>query len=288
MSSMSYKFSVIRFVPDPARGEFVNLGAIVGDEEAQDWDMRVISNYRRAKAIDPRGVLPDALSFVASLDEWVSSDEQLQLQGPQAASVDRLSLLASESRNIVQFTPPAPVVAASSAEALDLLFDNIVLDPTARKFRFEKKHRAQRSTREAYQAHEVPREAIKERAQIVSGAFDETFDFAVHNGRAVQLVQCWSFQLPDQDDLADQVKAWSWVVHELRRQGGELRTETGSIEVPDQLEIAAVCILPLEGQDAPAYQEGLAAFSENDVRHLTPDEADELGANARRLMVARA
>src|SRR5215218_10174469 len=133
MSGMSYRFSVIRFVPDPARGEFVNLGAIVGDEEAQDWDMRVISNYRRAKAIDPRGVLPDALSFVASLDEWVSSDEQLQLEGPEAPTVERLALLAQESRNIVQFTPPAPVVASSSEEALDLLFDNLILDPTSRQ-----------------------------------------------------------------------------------------------------------------------------------------------------------
>jgi len=285
MNKMSYRFSVIRFVPDPARGEFVNLGAIVGDEEAQDWDMRVISNYRRAKAIDPRGVLPDALSFVASLDEWVSSDEQLQLQGPEAPTVERLALLAQESRNIVQFTPPAPVVASSSEEALDLLFDNLILDPTSRQFRFEKKHRAQRSTRQAYRAHDVPPEAIKERAQIASGAFDETFDFVVHNGRAVQLVQCWSFQLPDQDELADQIKAWSWVVHELRKQGGELRTEAGSIEVPDQTEIAAVCILPQEGQASPAYEEGLAAFRENEVRHLTPEEADELGAEARRLMV---
>lgn len=38
---------------------------------------------------------------------------------------------------------------------------------------------------------------------MTSGAYDGMFDFAVFNGRAVQLVQCWSFQLPNQADLAE-------------------------------------------------------------------------------------
>ena len=28
---MPYTYSLVRFVPDPARGEFVNIGAIAGD-----------------------------------------------------------------------------------------------------------------------------------------------------------------------------------------------------------------------------------------------------------------
>jgi len=51
---------------------------------------------------------------------------------------------------------------------------------------------------------------------VRSNVYDGAFDFAVHN-RAVQLVQCWSFQPPNQADLAGQVKAWSWLVHEVRR-----------------------------------------------------------------------
>jgi hypothetical protein len=45
---VSYQFSLIRFVPDPARGEFVNIGAVVGDDEAQDWELRLISNLKRS------------------------------------------------------------------------------------------------------------------------------------------------------------------------------------------------------------------------------------------------
>lgn len=282
---MPYSFSLIRFVPDPARGEFVNIGAIAGDERASDWDLRFISNFRRARALDSRGALPAAIAFATGLGDRIQLDEQLQLAGPEPTSNRTLARLAEESQNIVQFTAPAPVQASSSEEALDLVFEHLVLDPTAQKFRFEKKHRAQSSTRQAYGAHEVPAEAITEHAKIASGAFDDTFDFVVHNGRAVQLVQCWSFQLPDQEQLAEQIKSWSWVVHELRQQGGELDTDGGPIEVPGETQIASVCILPAAAGDAPAYGEAQAAFAENGVEQLTPEQADRLGAQARRLLI---
>jgi len=34
----------------------------------------------------------------------------------------------------------------------------------------------------AYRAHEIPREAVEERAKVTSGVYDDRFDFAVHNG----------------------------------------------------------------------------------------------------------
>lgn len=100
----------------------------------------------------------------------------------------------------------------------------------------------------------------------------------------MQLVQCWSFQLPNQDDLAERVKAWSWVVHELRQRGGLVRTGRGELEVPKETEIAAVSIPPAEGADAPAFAEAREAFHENGVRELTLDEADAVGAAAAELL----
>jgi Protein of unknown function (DUF3037) len=283
---MSYQFSLIRFVPDPARGEFVNIGAIVGDEESDDWDLRFLSNYRRAKALDARGSLPAAMAFATALDERVDTEGQLEIAAQAPMTVEQLQALADESQNIVQFTVPTPVVADTSEQALDLIFEQLVLDPTSHEFRFEKKHRAQSATRRAYRDHEVPEDSVEERARIESGVFDATFDFAVHNGHAVQLVQCWSFQLPNQDDLAEQVKAWSWVVHEVRNRGGALEVNGGTLEVPDTTEIAAVYIPPLEENGgAPAFEEAQAAFEENDVQPLTPDQADQLGEAARRLLV---
>jgi hypothetical protein len=101
-------------------------------------------------------------------------------------------------------------------------------------------------------------------------------------------VQCWSFQLPNQADLAEQVKAWSWLVHEVRKAGGSLRTDSGEIDVPNQLDIYAIAIPPVAGAESPAYEEAKAAFAENGVIELTPHEADRVGAQAAEALGAAA
>lgn len=278
---MSFQFSLIRFVPDPARGEFVNIGAVAGSDDAREWELRLVSNLSRAKALDDRGVLSKAFAYAAGLEDHIAALDLLpETGGPEPISFAMLRRQAAEMQNVVQFSPPTPVAADSAEAALELVFDQLVLDAARKSFPFEKKHRAQGAARQAYRAHGVPAAAVRERAPVRSGVFDGTFDFAVHNGRTIQLVQCWSFQLPNQADLAEQVKAWSWLVHEVRKEGGELTTGDGAIEVPSELEIYAIAIPPVPGTESPAYEEAKAAFAENHVIELAPDEADRVGEQA--------
>jgi Protein of unknown function (DUF3037) len=278
---MSFEFSLIRFVPDPARGEFVNIGAVAGSDAAREWELRLVSNLSRAKALDDRGVLAKAFAYAAAVEDHIAALDALEENsGAEPISSELLRRRATEMHNIVQFSPPAPVAADSAEAALELVFDQLVLDAARKSFPFEKKHRAQGAARRAYQAHSVPTSAVRERAPVRSGAFDGVFDFAVHNGRAVQLVQCWSFQLPNQADLAEQVKAWSWLVHEVRQAGGELVATDEGLEVPAELDIFAIAIPPVDGAESPAYEEAQAAFAENDVIELSPDQADHVGERA--------
>src|SRR5437867_989206 len=108
---MSYTYSLLRFVPDPARGEFVNFGLLVGDDDAGDWELRLIQNLRRAKAIDERGALQVALAFVDTLETHIGALEQLpETATVQPISTELVELLATEMRNVVQLSDPAPVV----------------------------------------------------------------------------------------------------------------------------------------------------------------------------------
>jgi hypothetical protein len=275
---VAYFYSTVRFVPDPARGEFINLGAIVGDDESRDWALRQISNLKRANAIDSGGALPAALEFIGRLEETLPVEDAQRSR--DRISVEQLTRLSAEMNNIIQFSSPAPIVADTAEAALDLIFEELVLDPASMRFRFEKKHRAVGATRGAYRAHEIPDSAIKERVQVVAGSFHGGFDFAVHNGRAIQLVQCWSFQLPNQESLAEQVKAWAWVVRELREQGGRVQADTLSITAPGALEIGSVCIPPAEGKPRTAFDEAQAAFDELEVESHTPETADALAVRA--------
>jgi Protein of unknown function (DUF3037) len=279
---MGYHYSLLRFVPDPARGEFINLGILAGDDEAADWDLRLITNLRRARAIDDEGALSIAMSFLPTLQDHIAALDPAtaELTKAEPLSTEYVLHLAEEMQNVVQLTAPAPIVASSAEEALDLLFGEFVVDPTSQRLRFSDKKPAQASTRRAYKAHEIPPEAVQEHAAIVAGPYEGVFDFAVANGTVVQLVQCWSFQLPNQAELAEQVKAWAWVVHELRSQGGSVTLTDRQADAERDVEVATVVVPPADGQEAPAYEEARAAFNEINVEQLTPDEADELGARA--------
>jgi DUF3037 family protein len=287
-SLMPYEFSIIRFVPDPARGEFVNIGAVAGNDEASDWELRLISNLSRAKALDDRGVLAKAFEYAASIQDDIAALEDPDTDEREPLTVALLLKRPAEMQNIVQLSAPAPVAADSATQALDLIFDHVILDAARKTYSFEKKHRAQGAVRSAYRAHVVPRTAIRERAAVRSSVFDGTFDFAIHNGRAIQLVQCWSFQLPNQTELAEQVKAWSWLVHELRAAGGEIVLPDAAAVVAKDLDIFAVTIPPLTGGRTPAYAEAQAAFAENAVAELSPEQADELGVRAAAALAAYA
>ena len=75
--------------------------------------------------------------------------------------------------------------------ALDLVLGEFVLDVASTRFRVEQKHRAIEATRRAYCTYETFESAIKDRVQRSLGNLHGNFDFAVHDGRAIQLVQCW-------------------------------------------------------------------------------------------------
>jgi hypothetical protein len=112
----------------------------------------------------------------------------------------------------------------------------------------------------------------------------------VFNGRVVQLVQCWSFQLPNQEDLAEQVKAWAWVVGEVRNSGGVVRIGNQELDVPggEELDVAAVYIPPVGEQPRHTFDEARAAFGQLHVRPFTADEADRVGERAAELLAVPA
>jgi hypothetical protein len=274
---MSYHYSTLRFVPDPARAEQVNLGIVVGDDETGDWDLRIVSGLRRAKAIDFEGRIGTALAFIASLEERMTSAEAL--------STDALKGLSDEMNNLVQMSPPAPVSAESAADALDLLFEELIVDPS-RPGGSDTKWKAVKSTLASYRAHDVPDDAIARKAPVRAGAYETSFDFTIHNGSAVQLVQCWSFQIRGQADLAEQIRSWAWGARAIHESGGEAAIENDGalLQVPSAVEIATVYVPPVNG--SVAYDEAMAAFKDADVVAVPLEDAEAIGQSAADLLGA--
>jgi hypothetical protein len=74
---------MLRFVPDPARGEFINIGAIAGDDDSGEWELRLLQNpsvprrsttrtaYRQAwgqRRLREARTIADMLAYL--FDDW--------------------------------------------------------------------------------------------------------------------------------------------------------------------------------------------------------------------------
>jgi hypothetical protein len=287
---MRFVYSVVRFVPDPARGEFVNIGAIVGSEESSEWQLRQIDNPVRARAIDDRRVLDVVWSFLdrvdRDIDEYETATERLLFDGVELSEA-WLERLFVDHRNVVQLSQPTPMIASSADEALDHVFEQLVIDPAQRTYRFQKKHTALAAVRSAYREYGIRRGAnLRERVMLETGHHQERFDFAVTNGHVLQLTQAWSFQVPDQELLAEQVKAWGWTVRDVQQHGATATLADGStFGVEHDVDVEVVFVPPKPDQEAPALRDARNVFDELQVRQASVEEARQIGQRARDLLV---
>jgi hypothetical protein len=289
---MRYVYSLIRFVPEPANGEFIVVGAVAGSEESSEWEVRQVANPVRARALDRRGILDSVWAFMDRIGRDIDAFEAAteELFEPDTALSERWLLdLHRRHRNIVQVTSPTPMIADSSEEALDRIFDEMIIDPARLQFRFKKKHAALATVRRAYRAHEIPRDSLSERVTLHAASYSELFDFAITNGRTLQLVHTWSFQIPDQTELTEQIKAWGWTVERLRDRGGVVITRAGDkFDVDRNVDIEATYVPPEVGQDAAAFVEALDVFRMCNVLQIPYLEADVVGRRASELLSAAA
>jgi len=283
-----YIYSLIRFVPDPARGEFVNVGAIVGSEESSEWQVRQIENPKRARAIDENASLDAVWSFIDRVGIEIDNFEAAtqSLLGPDVElTEDWLWRLHADHQNIVQLSAPVPMVAESADEALESVFDLMVLDPAVRKYSFTKKHTALAALRRAYDKFEIAKgRERRERVTLRTPHHAALFDFAVTNGQVVQLTQAWSFQVPDQATLAEQVKAWGWTVQEALHTGGRVCTPVGEFDAGTDVAVEVVYVPALPTRPAPAFVDAEHVFDELGVRAVSHDQAGDVARRARELL----
>ena len=124
-----YVYSVVRFVPDAARGEFVNLAVIAGSDETGEWKARRVQDISRAAAFAGA----DSEPLIESVFEWLDLEmEHLRGNTDQNAGEQYLTDFAERCyRGYNQLTPPAPMLAADVDEALDWAFATKVVEPDA-------------------------------------------------------------------------------------------------------------------------------------------------------------
>lgn len=116
-----YWYMLIRWVPEPARGEFVNIGAVTfsnSDEDGSGVSQRT-SGLARANRLGqtPEGILSIIERMMGSM--WITDPE---LRYGVAMQMNH------DHRNLIQFTKPLPVAIPDVEKAMAFIFPKMVGD----------------------------------------------------------------------------------------------------------------------------------------------------------------
>lgn len=214
-----YVYSIIRCLPYPRTGEFVNYGAIAGDPSTGDWDIRHLSRTTdRIRKFAGISALETANTFMLRLGNEIDARRALMEDGGPPLDEEWLLEMHNDHRSVIQLSPPAPILADNTRDALDLVFEYLINDPvTQPRPTSVTKYALTSRLRDVYRRVDIDPSLVRQRPHIFVGEHvNYTLDFAIANGHAVQLTQAWSFRRSGLDEVSMQVKAWGYALERLR------------------------------------------------------------------------
>ena len=276
---MRHVYSIVRYVPNVASGERVNLGLLAGSEDTGEWTLHAVGQRSRARQLGG-----DAKALAAVFEYLKRLTADLETRSGRTPAAGRrgecseawLRDLAGRQRGIVQFSTPLPVDADSAESAIDMLWSDLIVGPIAEAqaapppapAEAHTKRAATSSVSRVLKQANIAADLLWTRPRLDAGGYSAPVDFAVHNGSAAFLVNCWSFQVRKKRLLTD-IQSWAWAMRALRSNGGALSLEDGvdpAGEAPKDAELAVVYVPPRTGDDREAFETANGAFKDPDVR----------------------
>src|SRR5260370_1124375 len=127
----AYVYSVVRAVPNPRRGECVNLGVIVVAPDGHYSDAR-FGSLTRVRKLDADADIDSIRLFLAGISSSLPLHGSQSFLGGRGPSLDPQTLVtwSREFGGAVQLTEPRSVLATNPATLLNELFLDYV-GPTA-------------------------------------------------------------------------------------------------------------------------------------------------------------
>lgn len=282
-----YKYSIVRFVPSPTRGEQVNLGLIVGCDATSEWTMEIVGQKSRAKKFDDAGIWPQIAAELERLQlRFPIDDEDAPMAVGPAISEEWLAQMAAQSRNVIQYSTPQLVMAEDVESAVTKLWDIFIVETVRQKRNSVSKRQVVSRYLKSLQSSHLGTDHLKQHARLKTSHKSASIDVAIHNGVAKRLTQCWSLQVQDTEKLLNEVKAWSWTMQVLRSSGGVITTPAGSIGVPKNVELSIVYAQTPANQADEFTEEtmDIISHSEVDARSVLLEDTEKHAAEAASLL----
>lgn len=280
-----YHYSLVRCVPAPRTGEFINIAAIAGSSETDDWDVRQVQNERRAARICDPEHLAAVHQFLAVAADRINLAETEEDSLPPSWLFD----LHNEMRNVVQLSPPQAAVGETASQVLDVVFDRMLIDPERVSRQFTSKHALLAALRRAYRNHVESGYVTEKPEAYVAGHLRTNLDFAVASEeRTLQIAQAWTFQKGSVEDVSTEVKSWGYALGRLR-DGEEARLITRSgaaVPIKSDVEIDVLLARPQTTHQQDVFEEAKEVFIDLGANVFEQSQADSVGDRAAELVAA--
>lgn len=276
---MNYRYWIIRFVPNVARGEFTNVGIVCG-RDGGDWavgfDPRYVRNH---------GNLSSDLRELSSWIAWFQRTvEQHGSAGfdEQSVSSGWIAHLSSRQANSVQFSESAPIDVESARDGVALLFPHLVERQSTRRQRNVTRQSLRAEVRDTLRferdlvlGHEL---FVQPRVQI--GKQRGGFDLMRSDGPGNALTNVWAFNVATLDVLEREIQSWNYLVSRLRSDGATLQLgNSRTATLPADAPIDVVYDAPTSDRDRQWRSDIFAAAQEAwQLSQITPYSLDEFHA----------
>lgn len=249
----AYESWILRYVPDPVRGEFVNVGVLVGSDGA-DWAIRSMSSFARANRLGGNASLIRPVLNTLGTRVSVTNDRTpSSFQGfREMASVRPLSELAiadlsAHYNNALQISPPMPAYGTSADEVASMLFTHLVLEnirePHSRPRTQMLNDFAKALTRSWRGENALP---LLRNPVVRIGRQRQSFDFALHDNKVEQIAHVISLNRKDLALVEQEISAWNFNVRLIRDDGGMLEAHKSKADffVPSDTPISMMHDVP--------------------------------------------
>lgn len=275
---MSYQYWVVRYVPNVARGEFVNIGIVVGGDD-RDWRVRFVSSLGRAHRL---GGDPSELTRWTRWFSRVIGNAELPdlYEGVAMKSKSSwISQLAVRQANTVQISQAIPIRAESAEEAMNLLFPILIESPDEQPHRSGTRRRIVSDLKDVYeyQLNLIPGKTLLSRPLAKIGRQAGRFDFAALGPQRSHLSHAWAFDTKDAEKLQQDVQSWSFLVGRIREDGALVTAGSVEARLQPEVPIHAVYRPPTSNKTAmnDVFAAALDAWRINEVKAIAIDDLIE-------------
>ncbi|MGD0115994.1 MAG: DUF3037 domain-containing protein [Dehalococcoidia bacterium] len=269
-------YSIIRYVPEPLRGEQINVGVIAVSRAGTSGRAKFPRRWTRAKQFGKEDVtfLGD---FSRSLNRQLA--DQLSLfDGPGRWNLDRLEKLSGEWSNSIQISEPR-----ASTLPLDQLLEDIyvsfVKEPSAQRRELRDRRvaanevirAAKKALRESY--GQVQAEQLVKPRDFIDGRYGQyKFDLVIRNQIPLFAAEGLSFEVPESADLERDVHALAWAIDDV-------------LPGKESLKLAVIALPPKGRQAVSIYKKAKEIYTSLGARFVVENEigrwADEIAADVK-------